>query len=66
MWKHSIHPNTLPLLGVTTTPFQLISNWMPGGNLPGYIGRNPNAGRLVLVGVAPVVFILCLLSPPAI
>ena len=66
MWKRSIHPNILPLLGITTTPFQLISNLMPGGNLPQWIQVNPNADRLVLVGVTSVVFIPCLLSLPAI
>lgn len=49
MWKHLIHPNILPLLGITITPFQLISNWMPGGDLPEYLKKNPNANRLVLV-----------------
>ena len=68
MWRHLTHPNILPLLGVTVTPtFQLISNWMPGGDLPGYIEKNPNADRLELVGVPPAVFIPCLLRPlPAI
>ena len=43
MWKHLRHPNVLPLLGVTMTPkFQLISNWMSGGDLPGYIEKNPD------------------------
>ena len=55
MWKHLIHPNIVPLLGVAITPFQLISNWMPGGDLPGYIDKNPNTDRLKLVGVPPVV-----------
>ena len=66
MWKHLRHPNILSLLGVTTTPFQLISNWMSGGDLPGYVKKNPNADRLKLVGVPPIIFTLCLLSLPAI
>ena len=41
MWKYLTHPNILSLLGVTITPFQLISTWMPGGNLPEYIKKNP-------------------------
>ena len=65
MWKHLKHPNILSLLGVTVTPFQLISNWMPGGNLLVYIGGNPNADRLVLVCIAPVVFVPYSLSPQA-
>ena len=51
MWRHLTHPNILPLLGVTITPFQLISNWMSGGDLPGYVQKNPNVDRLKLVGV---------------
>ena len=53
MWKYLTHPNIVPLLGVSTTPFQLISNWMSGGDLPGYIEKNPDADRLKLVGVPP-------------
>ena len=56
MWKYLTHPNILTLLGVTTTPFQLISTWMPGGTLPEYIKKNPNADRLGLVGALSVVF----------
>ena len=51
------HPNIVPLLGITITPFQLISNWMSGGDLPDYIEKNPDADRLVLVRVPPVVLI---------
>ena len=62
MWKHLTHPNVLSLLGVTMTPkFQLVSNWMSGGDLPGYIKKNFNADRLKLVGVPPIVVTLCLL-----
>lgn len=51
MWKHLTHPNILPLLGVTSsTPFQLISNWMCGGDLRGYIKNNADADLLGLVG----------------
>jgi len=66
MWKHMTHPNVLPLLGITITPFQLISNWMPSGDLPEYIKRNPDADRLGLVGVHPLAFPLLLLVLPAI
>jgi hypothetical protein len=44
-WKNLSHPNIVPLLGITTTPFQLVSNWMPGGDLPEYIGKHPDADR---------------------
>jgi len=49
MWKHLSHPNILPLLGITITPLQLISEWMPGGDLPGYIEERSDADRLRLV-----------------
>lgn len=51
MWKHLKHPNILPLLGVTTTPFQLVSNWVSGGDLPEYIEKHPDGDRRRLVGV---------------
>ena len=51
MWKRLMHPNVLPLLGVTINPTQLISNWMSGGDLPGYIKRQSDADRLGLVGI---------------
>ena len=67
MWKRLTHPNILSLLGVTITPkFQLVSNWMPGGDLPGYIQRNPNVDLLKLVGAPPISITLCLLSLSAI
>ena len=53
MWKRLTHPNILPLLGVTITPFQLVSNWMSGGDLPEYIKKYPDADRLGLVGAFP-------------
>ena len=55
MWKHLAHPNIVPLLGITITPFQLISNWMPGGSLPEYIKKHPDVDRLRLVGHLPIV-----------
>ena len=51
VWKRFTHPNVLPLLGVTVTPFQLISNWLSGGDLPDYLKKNPGANRLGLVRV---------------
>ena len=66
MWKRLAHLNILPLLGVTTTPLQLISNWMPGGDLPEYIESHPDADRLGLVGGPPAVFVPYLLFPLAI
>jgi hypothetical protein len=52
MWKHLTHPNVLPLLGVIIDDFQLISNWMPGGNLFDYIKKHSDADRLGLVCIS--------------
>ena len=51
-WKRLEHPNIVPLLGINMTPSppQLISDWISDGNLTEYIGNNPEADRLALVG----------------
>ncbi|KAF9643686.1 kinase-like protein [Thelephora ganbajun] len=49
IWKRLKHPNILPFLGVTTSPLQLVSDWMSGGNLPEYIKNNSSADRLGLL-----------------
>lgn len=54
MWKHAKHKNIVPLFGITVKPLQLVSEWMPNGNLTEYIGNNPDASRLDLVGVTPL------------
>lgn len=59
MWKYMIHPHVLPLLGVTVEPFQLISDWMSGGDLPQYIRDNPGADRLRLVSVSCILYVPC-------
>ena len=56
MWKRLAHSNIVPLLGITHTPLQLISEWMPGGNLAEHIKKHPSADRLSLVRAPPVVF----------
>lgn len=56
MWKHLKHPNVVPLLGVTVTPPQLISEWMPNGDLLENV-KKPNADRVGIVGIAPIVLI---------
>jgi len=66
MWKQLTHPNIVPVLGVTTHPFQLVSNWMPHGDLPDHIGRNPDVDRPGLVGIPAVAFILHLPLPQAV
>ena len=50
MWKYLSHPNIVLFLGITSTPLQLISEWMPNGNLPKYIRKHFGADRLGLVG----------------
>ena len=54
MWRHLTHPNIVPLLGITLEPLQLISTWIPGGELKDYIIGNPDTDRLALVGVPPL------------
>jgi hypothetical protein len=56
VWKCMKHKNIVPLLGVTSAPLQLISDWMPGGELTEHIEQHPNADRLGLVGPNFVVF----------
>jgi len=50
VWKHLTHPNIVPFFGITPVPFQLILEWMPGGDLLEYIKDHPSADRLHLVG----------------
>ena len=52
VWNRLDHPNLVPLLGVTINPLQFISDWMPYGDLTGYITNHPDADRLDLVGMA--------------
>ena len=66
MWKYLKHPNIVPFLGITSAPRQLISEWMPGGDLLGYIEGHPDADRLDLVGALYAVPIARLPKPPAI
>ena len=67
MWRRLKHPNIVPLLGVTITPkFQLVSDWMSGGDLPEHLKKNPDADRLKLVGIPPVALIPYLLLSPVI
>ena len=56
MWKHLEHKNIVRLLGITSAPLQLISEWMPGGSIVEYIKKHPDADRLGLVGVPLVMF----------
>jgi len=49
MWKRLTHPNIVPFKGVTLDPLQIVSEWMPGGDLTGYINLNPQVDRISLV-----------------
>ena len=47
----------MPLLGVTILPrLQLVSDWMSGGDMPGYIEKHPDADRVGLVPSSLVSF----------
>jgi len=66
VWKRLEHQNIVPFLGITFTPLQLVSEWMPGGGLAEYIKKNPDADRLGLVGVLLTVLYPTFIPPPAI
>ena len=66
IWKYLKHPNVLPLLGVTTTPPQLISKWVCGGNLLGYVKKHPDVDPLRLVGVPSLVIAQCVIPLPVV
>lgn len=51
IWKHLSHPNIVPFKGVTLDPPQLVSEWIPGGELREYIKENPSANLINLVGL---------------
>jgi serine/threonine protein kinase len=63
VWKHLNHPNLVPFKGVTLEPLQLVSEWMPNGDLREYIKRNPNADRVSLVSLFLCTFAQHLTSP---
>jgi len=56
VWKRLGHRNIVPLLGITPNPLQLISEWMPGGDLTEYIKKDPGADRLSLASTPAIVF----------
>ena len=51
MWKRLTHPNIVPFKGITLDPLQIVSEWMSGGDLTGYISLNPQANRIDLVSL---------------
>jgi len=62
VWKRLHHQHIVPLLGVTSPPLQLISEWMPGGDLTEYIKKHPDTDGLNLVCFPPVTFGPALIS----
>ena len=49
VWKRLRYPNVMLFLGVTTTPLQLVSEWMSNGTLTEYVNASPGADRISLV-----------------
>jgi len=49
VWKRLNHPNIVPFKGVTFNPLQLISEWIPGGDLPKYVEANQHVNLISLV-----------------
>ena len=49
IWKRLTHPNIVPFIGVTLSPLQIVSEWMPGGSLTAHIKSNPRVDRISLV-----------------
>jgi serine/threonine protein kinase len=56
VWKRLEHRNIVPFLGIAPAPLQLISEWIPGGELRGYIKKRPGADRLGLASPPVLVF----------
>ncbi|KAF9641912.1 kinase-like protein, partial [Thelephora ganbajun] len=53
VWKRLNHPNIVPFKGVTFEPLQLVSEWMPGGELREYVRGNREANLVnLLLGIA--------------
>ena len=63
MWKHLVHPNIVPLKGVTLNPPQLVSEWMPGGEIRQYARANPELNLVNLVGTFFSPSVLYLIPP---
>ena len=53
VWKRLNHPNVVPFRGVTFEPLQLISEWMPGGELREYVKNNRGTSLVSLVRPSP-------------
>lgn len=49
LWKRLRHPNVVRFFGVTTSPFQILLEWMPNGTLTEYVNSHLQADRTSLV-----------------
>ena len=49
IWKRLKHDNVVPIIGVTFSPLQIVSEWMSGGDLTAHVKSNPRTGRIALV-----------------
>ena len=54
IWQRLTHANIVPFRGVTLDPLRIVSEWMSGGDLTGYINLNPRVNRVHLVSPAPI------------
>jgi serine/threonine protein kinase len=69
MWKPLTHPNIVLFRGVTTNPLQIVSEWVPGGDLTTYINLRPHINPVTIVSLiarlsdaSPQIFISWLVS----
>lgn len=49
MWNRQPHPNILPLLGVSSRDFTMVSEWMENGNISQFVLAHPEVNRPSLV-----------------
>ena len=49
-WAWLDHPNILQCFGITVNPLQVVTEWVPNGNVIEYVRTHPNADRVCLVG----------------
>ena len=55
MWKRLRHPNIVAFIGVTQSPLQFVSEWMPNGILTEYVNKNPDVNRVGLVSLSSAI-----------
>ena len=49
MWAWLDHPNILQCFGITANPLQVVTEWVPNGNVIEYLQERPKADRVCLV-----------------